>query len=335
MTQDAASVSAALRDAASALSSAGVESAAHDARVLMAAALTRESGVDVGPLDLVMRGGDAVPASFATMLQRRVEREPLQWILGYGTVAGIDLAVGPGVFVPRPETDLLIDWVAGEAQRRVALREDPLFARLLEPTLTIVDLCSGPGTIALGVAHELGTRGIVDAVDAVDAVGVRVIGLEITAQGVEQARDNHRTWVAEGHVDPRIAVEFHRADVATPEDVVALGLVASADIVASNPPYVPETTEVSPEVARDPHAAVFSGTDGLELMRPLAEVIDLVAAPSAGVAVEHDDSTGADVRQILAGVGVTELEQHRDFAGRDRFVTGQVHRDPGHRPTRG
>ncbi|MDN6386178.1 MAG: peptide chain release factor N(5)-glutamine methyltransferase, partial [Corynebacterium sp.] len=237
MTQDAASVSAALRDAASALSSAGVESAAHDARVLMAAALTRESGVDVGPLDLVMRGGDAVPASFATMLQRRVEREPLQWILGYGTVAGIDLAVGPGVFVPRPETDLLIDWVAGEAQRRVALREDPLFARLLEPTLTIVDLCSGPGTIALGVAHERGTRGIVDAVDAVDAVGVRVIGLEITAQGVEQARDNHRTWVAEGHVDPRIAVEFHRADVATPEDVVALGLVASADIVASNPPY--------------------------------------------------------------------------------------------------
>ncbi|MGP9724656.1 N5-glutamine methyltransferase family protein [Corynebacterium sp. AOP40-9SA-29] len=329
MTQDAASVSAALRDASSALSSAGVESAAHDARVLMAAALTAESGVDVGPLDLVMRGGDAVPASFATMLQRRVEREPLQWILGYGTVTGIDLTVGPGVFVPRPETDLLIDWVAGEAQRRVALREDPLFARLLEPTLTIVDLCSGPGTIALGVAHELSARGIVDAVD------VRVIGLEITAQGVEQARVNHRTWVAEGHVDPRITVEFHRADVATSDDVVALGLVASADIVASNPPYVPETTEVSPEVARDPHAAVFSGADGLELMRPLAEVIDLVAAPSAGVAVEHDDSTGADVREILAGVGITELEQHQDFAGRDRFVTGQVHRDPGHKPARG
>ncbi|WP_420098843.1 N5-glutamine methyltransferase family protein [Corynebacterium sp.] len=325
----ATTVSAVLRDAVTALAQAGVESAAHDARALMAEALGRETGTTVTPLDLVMRGGDPVPAAFGGFLQRRIDREPLQWILGRGSVMGIDLAVGPGVFIPRPETDLLIEWVAEEAERRTSRREDGLFSRLLEPALTIVDLCSGPGTITLGVAHELSVRGIPDK------VSVRVCGLEITGTGVALARDNARTWVDEGHVDPRVQVEFHRADVSSRDDVVALGLVNSADIVASNPPYVPESTEVSPEVAQDPHDAVFSGDDGLALMRPLAGVIDLVAAPSAGVVVEHDDSTGRDVQRLLADVGVTDLVQHRDFSGRDRFVSGQVHRDPGHRPARG
>ncbi|MEY8565037.1 HemK/PrmC family methyltransferase [Corynebacteriaceae bacterium 7-707] len=321
-------VSAALREAVPALVRAGVESAAHDARVLMAAALEAERGSTVTPLDLVMHGADAAPAAFAGLLERRIDREPLQWILGRAPVTGVDLAVAPGVFIPRPETDLLIDWVAGEAERRVARREHGLFSRLLEPSLTVVDLCSGPGTIALGVAHELTLRGVPDK------VSVRVVGLEITGEGVELARANARSWVEQGHVDPRIGVEFHRADVSGREDVIALGLVNSADIVASNPPYVPESTEVSPEVARDPRAAVFSGDDGLALMRPLAGVIDLVASTSAGIAVEHDDSTGQAVRRLLADVGVTDLVQHRDMAGRDRFVTGQVHRDPGHRPVR-
>lgn len=325
----ASTVSTALREAVPALAQAGVESAAHDARVLMAAALGRETGTTVSPLDLVMRGGDTVPATFAGLLQRRIAREPLQWILGHGSVMGIDLAVAPGVFIPRPETDLLIDWVATEAERRVSRREHGLFSRLLEPTLTVVDLCSGPGTIALGVAHELSLRGIPDT------VSVRIVGLEATDEGVKLARRNAGHWVEQGHVDARIEVSFHRADVSSSADIVGLGLVNSADIVASNPPYVPEGTAVSPEVAQDPHDAVFSGEDGLTLMRPLAGTIELVAASSAAVAVEHDDSTGEAVRELLAGAGISDLVQHRDLAGRDRFVSGQVHRDPGHRPVRG
>ncbi|OLT54934.1 methylase [Corynebacterium sp. CNJ-954] len=325
----ASTVSAALREAVPALAQAGVESAAHDARVLMAAALGWETGTSVSPLDLVMRGGDTVPATFTGLLQRRIAREPLQWILGHGSVMGIDLAVAPGVFIPRPETDLLIDWVATEAERRVSRREHGLFSRLLEPTLTVVDLCSGPGTIALGVAHELSLRGIPDT------VSVRIVGLEVTDEGVQLARRNAGHWVEQGHVDARIEVSFHRADVSSSADIVGLGLVNSADIVASNPPYVPEGTAVSPEVARDPHDAVFSGEDGLTLMRPLAGTIELVAASSAAVAVEHDDSTGKAVRELLAGAGISDLVQHRDLVGRDRFVSGQVHRDPGHRPVRG
>lgn len=326
---DATTVSAALREAVPALVEAGVESAAHDARVLMAAALEQETGTTVSPLDLVMCGGDTAPALFVELLQRRIAREPLQRILGHGSVMGIDLAVTPGVFIPRPETDLLIDWVAREAERRVSRREHGLFSRLLEPTLTIVDLCSGPGTVALGVAHELSVRGIPEK------VSVRVVGLEITEEGVHLARRNAGSWVDDGHVDSRVQVQFHRADVSAPADIVALGLVNSADVVVSNPPYVPETTPVSPEVAQDPHNAVFSGADGLALMRPLAGIIELVAAPSAAVAVEHDDSTGEAVRELLVDAGVSDVVQHRDLAGRDRFVSGQVHRDPGHRPVQG
>lgn len=324
------SVAAELRRAVRALDAAGVESAAHDARVLMAAALSVDGGAPVGPLDVVLRGSETVPDGFSDLLARRISREPLQWILGRGSVVGLDLVVEPGVFIPRPETDLLIDWAAGEAQRRVSRRESTdLHRRLVEPTLTVVDLCSGPGTIALGLAHLLTERGVPDRVD------VRIVGVEITGQGVALAQDNERLWKHRGDVDRRIRCDFHRGDASSTERVISLGLVGAADIVVSNPPYVPETSVVSREVEQDPHRAVFSGQDGLALMRPLARTIDLVAAPSAGVGVEHDDSTGAAVQELLAGVGVTDLEQHRDLAGRDRFVTGNVHRDPGHRPVRG
>lgn len=333
-----ATVSEALRTAVPALQAAGVESAAHDARMLMAAALSAEQAAErpgaapVGALDLMLRGGDPAPAGFAGMLDRRVAREPLQWILGHGSVLGLDLAVEPGVFIPRPETDLLIDWAAGAAEQRVDRRdrgEDAdLFSRLLEPTLTVVDFCSGPGTVTLGLAHLLTARGLADRAE------IRLVGLEITGDGVRLARRNLQDWVGNGHIDPRITVEFHVADAASRDAVTGLGLVGSADLVLSNPPYVPETTEVSPEVAADPHDAVFSGPDGLELMRPLASVIELTAAPGAAVAVEHDDTTGADVQALLSAAGVDETAQHRDFAGRDRFVTGRVHRDPGHRPAR-
>ncbi|MGO1949434.1 MAG: N5-glutamine methyltransferase family protein [Mycobacteriaceae bacterium] len=329
-----ATVSEALRSAVGELTEAGVESAAHDARALMAQALSESRGERVGPMDLVLRGSHPTPEDFPGMLARRVAREPLQWILGTGTVAGLDLAVGPGLFIPRPETDLLIDWAAGEAQRRAALsdgtggRDAALVARILPRTLTVVDLCSGPGTIALGTAHLMTARGLADILD------IRVVGLEINGAAVDAARANTLSWKDAGHVDDRIAVEFHVADVSSPDAVIGLGFVASGDIVVSNPPYVPETTEVSPEVARDPREAVFSGEDGLELMRPLSHVIDMVAAPTSVVGVEHDDGTGQGVRDLLAGVGVRDLVQHRDFAGRDRFVTGRVHRDPGHRPAR-
>lgn len=322
-----------MRAAAATLTDAGVPSAGYDARALMAAALTRETGRQTAVTDLVLRGGDAVPDSYDGLVDRRAGREPLQLILGSAPVVGVDLAVGPGVFIPRPETDLLIEWVADslsaiDSARREDPRGDGLAARLAGRRVTVLDLCSGPGTIALGVAHLATQRGLAENLD------LHVIGLEKSGTALGYARRNHTDWVDRGDIDPRITVDFHRAEVATPHDLVRLGLVAAADIVVSNPPYVPSTTAVDPEVDADPAEAVFSGADGLELMRPLSEVITLAAAPTSSVAVEHDDTTGAEVRELLGQAGVGETRQHRDFAGRDRFVSGRVRRDPGYRPTK-
>ncbi|WP_010119259.1 N5-glutamine methyltransferase family protein [Corynebacterium nuruki] len=322
-----------MRAAAAALTAAGVPSAGHDARALMAAALTRETGRETSVTDLVLRGGDAAPGSYDGLVDRRVQREPLQLILGTAPVVGVDLAVGPGVFIPRPETDLLIEWAADKLAARAAARQDDpqgdgLAARLTGPRVTVLDLCSGPGTIALGVACLATRRGLTDTLD------LHVIGLEKSRTALDYARRNLADWVERGDIDPKVTVDFHRADVSGPRDLVRLGLVAAADIVVSNPPYVPSTTPVDPEVAADPAEAVFSGADGLELMRPLAQVITLAAAPTSEVAVEHDDSTGPQVRALLEDAGVGQTRQHRDFAGRDRFVSGRVRRDPGYRPTK-
>lgn len=330
-------VSQALREAIRSLTEAGVDSAAHEARLLMAEAINRSSGTArrIGPMDLVMHGGDAVPEQYAGLVHRRLAREPLQWILGYGTVLGLELPVAPGLFIPRPETDLLIEWAATEAAERArtvtaqATDGERLVSRLSDPAVTIIDLCSGPGTVALGVAHLLTEWGIADT------VAVRIIGLELDPSAVAAARDNAAAWVEAGHVSSRIHLEFHRADVASPTPIVQRGLVAAADLVVSNPPYVPENTPVSPEVEQDPHAAVFSGDDGLDLLRSMVKVIDMAAAPVAALGIEHDDSNGAGLRELLENVGVDDLVQHQDLAGRDRFVTGQVNRDPGHRPVRG
>ena len=256
-------VSQVLRSAVAELSAAGVESAAHDARILMAEAINREADIrttaPVTAMDLVLRGGDPAPPGFGDLLARRVAREPLQLILGVGTVVGLDLPVAPGLFIPRPETDLLIEWAAGQVEDRVAVvtgASDSLTARLSEPSVTVIDLCSGPGTVTLGLAHLLTTRGIADRVD------LRLVGLEIDPAAVTAATQATASWVDQGFISNRIAIEFHQADVSTPAPLVRHGLVAAADVVVSNPPYVPESTEVSPEVRQDPHRAVLHDQEG-------------------------------------------------------------------------
>lgn len=308
----------------------------------MAAALTTQAASDGGDdagdavcaTDLVLRGADPAPDAFVELVDRRVDREPLQFILGVAPVVGVDLAVGPGVFIPRPETDLLIDWAASTVRRWERYRSaDRRRQALVPPRFTVVDFCSGPGTVSLGLARLLTLDGLVDRLD------LRIVGIELDPVALEYAHRNLTDWRQRGHIDPRIAVEFHHGDAADPATVTALGLVAGADLVVSNPPYVPEGVDgenmdaAEPEVAADPYAAVYSGADGLELMRPLAHTIALTCAPRSEVAVEHDDSTGAEVRALLENAGIGETVQHRDFAGRDRFVTGAVHRDPGFRPS--
>lgn len=301
-------INQAIREATAQLTAAGIDSAAVDARLLMRYLLAEPgtssaapgTGSDpaprvaVDPGTLFMRADDPAPSAYADWVARRAAREPLQHIVGSAPFCGLDLFVEPGCFVPRPETELLADWAARFLNGR--------------PAPHVVDLCCGPGTLGLGVSL------LYDA--------------PISLTGIEISRDALRLAERNARLVPQVKATFVQADLAVddPAELPATAGVSPeaftpADVVVCNPPYVPESAEVSPEVAADPHAAVFSGDDGLELMPRVLQWAEALGRPGGGVGIEHDDSNGAQVATMMQQRGWREITQHRDLAGRPRFVT--------------
>ncbi|MDK8510695.1 peptide chain release factor N(5)-glutamine methyltransferase [Corynebacterium bovis] len=360
-----------MRAAARAFAAAGIDSAAVEARLLMSYALAAAAGpgepaaagpgegtapvgrgapaaplVPVGMSDVVLRGDDPVPGCWADWVARRVGREPLQHIVGSAPFCGVDLAVGPGVFVPRPETELLVAWAVERVTEMLRDGRRPV---------RVLDLCSGPGTIALGLAHLLGDvvgaagggvggagragRDVVGAAGADRGAGgaggagrdgattapaVEITGLELSATAVRLAEASHAALRERALVPAGVTVSFTRADLRERGVVPGPGLVGTADVVLSNPPYVPSGTPVSPEVRADPPEAVFAGADGMAFLPTLLDAALAAAAPGAWIAVEHDDATGPRTAAALAEAGVEGVRGHTDLSGRDRFVTGRV-----------
>ena len=268
------SLRAALLDAAERLTAAGVDSPLVDARLIAAHLL------GVGPLDVAFH--DEVPDGFEEMVARRERREPLQHILGVAPFGALDLAVGPGVFIPRPETEVLADWGVRQLRGQASPR--------------VVDLCTGSGALALYVAHEV--------------PGAEVVGVEKHDGALAYARRNARGT----------AVRMEQGDVTEP------GLLAewhgTVDLVLSNPPYVPETPDLQQEVYADPPEAVFSGASGMDVIGALAPTIHALLRPGGRVGIEHDDTTSAEVQEVLAAHGgFRDIAVLADLTGRARFVT--------------
>lgn len=270
-----------LAQAEATLTAAGVASARHDARALAAYLL----GVE--PLELMFCTFDAatfIPA-FEQLVVKRAQRIPLQHLLGSVQFGPVMLKVGPGVFIPRPETEMLAHWAVTAAQGLD--REQPL---------KIADFCSGSGAIAAYLAQALGTRAIIYAVELSDH-----------------------------------ALEYTRANLAAfPQVTVLQGDVTQADLlpetmdmIISNPPYVPESPDLAPEVYHDPHMAVFSGADGLEMMPHLIDAMLAQLRPGGILGIEHDDTTQEAVMQMLAQRGCRDIIGHEDWARKPRFVTAQ------------
>ena len=223
------------------------------------------------------------------LVARRARREPLQHLLGTAAFRYLDLAVGPGVFVPRPETELLAGWGIAHAVR------DPL----------VVDLCSGSGAIALSVAHEV--------------PGARVVAVEKSPEALGWLRRNAADRAVAG--DPPIQV--------VPGDVTDTNLLSvlhgSVDVVLCNPPYVPDAVPVPPEVAEhDPADAVFGGADGLVVIRYVVALAAALLRPGGVVGIEHDDVHGRAVPALLSADGrFTEVADHPDLTGRPRYATAR------------
>ena len=278
-----------LRAAAARLTESGVASPEYDAAELLAHVL----GTTRSRLSLVDSVAAGEEAAFEALIARRAAREPLQHLTGSAAFRHVELQVGPGVFVPRPETELLTGWAidrAREAGRETG--EDPVVA----------DLCCGSGAIALSV------------VDEVPDAQVHAVELDPRAHA----------WAARNLAGS--GVDLRRGDMvdAFPD------LDGTVDVVVCNPPYIPleAWASVAPEARdHDPALALWSGEDGLDAIRALESTAARLLRPGGWVGAEHADVQGDQAVQVFVAAGRwTEVRDHRDLAGRARYATARLAR---------
>ena len=269
------------------LADAGVESPRVDAELLLAHALS----VPRARLLTLDEVPDDGAARFGELLAQRADRVPLQHLTGRAPFRHLELAVGPGVFVPRPETEQLAGWVL----ERLAGRTAPV----------VVDLGSGSGALALSIAQE--------------HPGARVVAVERDPGAIEWTRHNAAARVAAGDTP----VEVLAGDMTDPELLRALE--GTVDVVVSNPPYVPDGARVPREVAdHDPPLALWGGPDGLDVVRGLLVTAARLLRPGGRLGIEHDDTHGETLPAMTRGTGwFADVTDHRDLAGRPRFTTAR------------
>jgi release factor glutamine methyltransferase len=235
----------------------------------------------------------AFDARFWEGVARREAGEPLQHITGRAYFRYLELRVGPGVFVPRPETEVVVGW-AIDTLRAMDVT-DPL----------VVDLGTGSGAIALSIAQE--------------APRARVHAVERDPRAYVHATHNIED------LDERGRVRLHLADFAT----ALSDLDGTVDLVVSNPPYIPMSEwEHVPRDVRDhdpPDALWGGGDDGLDAVRVVERTARRLLRPGGYVAVEHSDLQGNDVFWVFPEEnGWRDVSNRRDLTNRDRFVTARL-----------
>lgn len=298
------STRAALVDATHRLTRAGVSSPGADAEILLAHVL----GVSRGNLVLSREINEEQQRRYNDVVEQRSRRRPLQHIIGSAGFRRLTLSVGPGVFVPRPETELLVE---------LAVRH----LRDIPSPVQVWDLCAGSGAIALSIATEV--------------AGAQVSAVELSQEAVPWLHRNveaHAPLMKAQGSEVRV---FEGDAKTTPlEHAVA----ASAHLVVTNPPYIPDSaTPIEPEVTNyDPPLALYGGSDGLDIVRALAKTAAILLRPGGMFMVEH-----ADVQGEASPTGVpallraqrdennrdvwSDVRDYSDLAGKPRVTTAVRH----------
>ena len=228
---------------------------------------------------------------YRRLVAARAARVPLQHLTGLAWFRRLELRVGPGVFVPRPETELLVEWgLAG-----LSSADGPAGPRV------VVDLCSGSGAVALAVADE--------------RPDVVVYAVEADPGAARWLERNIATYRC-GHDVRAVLADATRAETLAELD-------GTVDLVLCNPPYVPDGTAVEREVAEhDPAVAVFGGPDGLDVIRGIIVRAAGLLAPGGRLGIEHDETRGAAVAALLrADDRYHTVDTSPDLADRPRFST--------------
>lgn len=277
-------VTAHLRAVAQQLADAAVPDPHVDAELLLAHVL----GATRGQLQAAAVRGDELTDSdaeqLASLVARRAAREPLQHITGTAAFRHLELAVGPGVFVPRPETEIVVQFAID------ALHENPV------PSPVAIDLGTGSGAIALAMASEVPRA--------------RVFAVERSPEAYAWASRN---------VEGVENLTLVQGDLQTAFDE----LRGTADVVISNPPYVPDDAIPRDLEVRlhDPDQALYGGVDGLDVVRVISHRAQQLLRPGGLLVLEHGEYQGEQVRRILHDDGWRAAATHEDLTRRDRATT--------------
>ncbi|MEJ1088842.1 peptide chain release factor N(5)-glutamine methyltransferase [Microbacterium sp. Mu-80] len=277
-------ISARLRAVAQQLAEAGVPDPLVDAELLLGHVL----GLSRGGVQAAALRGDALSeadaARLAGLVERRAARTPLQHLTGVAAFRQLELAVGPGVFVPRPETETVVQFAID------ALLESAV------PAPVAIDLGTGSGAIALAMATEV--------------PHARVFAVERSAEA--------HAWAARNTAGTANLTLVH-GDLATAFDELSGGV----DVVISNPPYVPDdAVPRDPEVRlHDPAQALYGGADGLDVVRVISRRAAQLLHPGGLLVLEHGELQGDAIRGILSADGWRAAATHQDLTRRDRATT--------------
>ncbi len=271
------SVRQAIADAAAVLAAAGVDSARVDAEYLAAHA----AGVDRARV-MFSEPDPAFYPRFRDLVQRRAQRIPLQHLIGTAAFGPLEVQVGPGVFIPRPETEALLEWAMNQP---------------MPPSPVIVDLCTGSGALALALAHTWPQA--------------QVVAVEKSPEALVYARRNCAGT----------AVEVLEADVTVPSLLADRNgtvdlLVSNPPYIPEGAELDPEVID------HDPAAALFGGPDGMSVIVPIIASAARLLRPGGRFGIEHDDTTPDQVVAALERDGsFGDITARQDLTGRPRFVT--------------
>jgi release factor glutamine methyltransferase len=279
-------ISALLQQSALQLSNAGVQSPEVDSELLAAFFL----GITRSELGVAVALNSDFPedkiAAFNVAVSRRAKREPLQHITGLAPFRHLELLVGKGVFTPRPETEQVVSF----AMEKIASLENP----------TIVDLCAGSGAIALSFVTERADS--------------NVFAVEKSKEAFEYLKQNSKSYGLElsqlSNVDLKHCL---------------VGMDSVADLVISNPPYIPsEAIPVDLEVQlHEPALALYGGADGLDVIRLILAKAKHLLRTGGLLVLEHADTQASSITELLLAEGWIGIESRKDLAGKDRMISAR------------
>jgi release factor glutamine methyltransferase len=264
---------------------AGIESFQADAEILLGFVLD----LSRGELQVKAITGDSISEAeetkFLELVEKRSERFPLQHLTGVAYFRQLELKVGPGVFVPRFETETVTQ-LAVDALKAIP-SENPI----------AVDLATGSGAIAISLAVEV--------------PNARVFAVELSEEALVYTRQNFAKYAPEATL-----VQGDLAD-AFPE------LNGQVDVLVSNPPYIPDDMiPIYPEVhLHDPSLALYGGADGLDLVRKVEASAKRLLREGGALVIEHADMQGDAIRELILSLGWRQCSTQKDLSGRDRATT--------------